>query len=708
MKLHKNKRALLGVLVLLAFALMLIFVSCVAANDSCQDSEPSPTTLVGEDTLAPDNQTTVGVTSESGNQTTTGDTSEPEGQTTVEDTPGSEDQTTVDGETEGHPDESGIDSGTEESETGGDEETTAFENIERVIDKRYFIFKVWNFSERTQAEFEAIVDATVATGCNAIKIHVPWSVIEKERGVYQFERFDAMIDYVVNTKGLPVVLAIDISRYAGDTLLSVDDFMRSPDGFVSVGGGNNDWLQISFSSEAAMMAAVEYYENCIGHFHARYGDNVLFYQATFSQYAETEYWPANDLDYSLNAVKAFRVFLEEKYGTIENLNAALGTSYSSFKIVDPPTVDAVDSLAVLWYQFRHTQLKNAIDRLAGVQKAIAPESKIGVQFGSVFDQANDKRATAAFASLCENVDVVFVDDGPIYNHRWSMDYIRNMLPAHVEYGNDIDGPNQNHASVEAYKTQCMESYEHGATYITLSNWQVNDSYYEYEDAWKEVIAAWCNDDAPKTIEMKENVVIMEVSLYQMFCCKLYQCFQSYQHEYERLTADGNTTVLIHVVDDLTTRKLDTPHAVYSLQYDFYRTNSQSSPWSFYSYRRGEPIPMIFDEDRWRDESRTPFFSQNTINCGARDAGVKFTAPQSGKITYNAVIAKHDANGDGANIWLLRNGEEIYPTACLSSGSLHISLELTVEEGDEILLMFDKNNNTNADVFYYDIRVDSVE
>ena len=194
--------------VLLSLILMLTFVSCEGSTNNPQDSQSSPTTSVGEETTEPTPDQTSSEGSETQSQTT---------------------------------DETMAESGSDETEA----ETEPFKEIERVVEQRYFVFKVWNFGERKQADFEAIVDAVVETGCNAIKIHVPWGKMEPDKGIYRFDYFDAMIDYVVNTKGLSVVLAIDISRDINDTILSNDDFMRTSDGFISVGGGNNTWAQIS-------------------------------------------------------------------------------------------------------------------------------------------------------------------------------------------------------------------------------------------------------------------------------------------------------------------------------------------------------------------------------------------------------------------------------------------------------------------------------
>ena len=144
---------------------------------------------------------------------------------------------------------------------------------DRVIPKRYFIFKIWNFSLYSQAEFEAAVDAVVETGCNAIKIHVPWSKVERERDVYDFSPFVAMAEYVINQKGLPVAFGIDISRYIDDGLFPPSEFMLKRDGTHALSGGCGKWAQISFSSPNTVAHAIKFYQTAITHFHQALGED---------------------------------------------------------------------------------------------------------------------------------------------------------------------------------------------------------------------------------------------------------------------------------------------------------------------------------------------------------------------------------------------------------------------------------------------------
>lgn len=285
------------------------------------------------------------------------------------------------------------------------------------IKDRYFIFRIWNFDIQSLSAFKSTVDTVAADGFNAIKVHIPWHHAEKTAGVYDYAAFDAMIDYVVKEKGMKVAISLDMTRTTGDTVLTEADIMRDPAGNLCVGGsGAGNRMQISFNSENAVDRCVAFYKDAVKHYDERYGDAVLFYLPAFSQYAETEYWCAGEYDYSDNAKTAFRAFLKESYGTVEALNTALGTAYASFDGVVPPATGTSDNLGKLWYSFRHKSLKNVIDRLAAAQEEVTVGTKFSIQLGCVYDSASALRGTYGLSELCENVDVFWIDDGPLSDH----------------------------------------------------------------------------------------------------------------------------------------------------------------------------------------------------------------------------------------------------------------------------------------------------
>lgn len=428
-----------------------------------------------------------------------------------------------------------------EAETDAETELTADENEM----KRYFIFRIWNFKIRKISEFQSIVDTVVNTGFNAIKVHMPWHLIQAADGSSDYSAFDEMLDYVINVKGLPVAVSIDFARRYGDGMLDDDELQRDINGNLCVGDVNYEREVLSFASDSATEKAVSFYKEAVAHFDGKYGDNILFYLPAFTPYCETEYWCTTQYDYSDAALNKFRSSLSEKYESINKLNEETGKNFASFDEVKAPSCSASDALGVLWYNFRHAMLKSFIDRLAAAQKEVAPESKITIQLGSVFDEASYLRCTLRFADLCENTDIVWFDDAPLYDHNFSMDYVRSSLPDHVIIAQEIDGPRQYAASEDAYLNQGLISYQRGATFLSVANWEIDDYYYRYEDIFKQIIQTWLCDDPPAVIEITDDSPAMTVKLRDLFKRKSPSSFIT---KYNKALKSADA-VKITVIDD---------------------------------------------------------------------------------------------------------------------------------------------------------------
>lgn len=429
----------------------------------------------------------------------------------------------------------------------------------RNIEERFFIFRIWNFLERDIETFKKIVDTVVEDGFNAIKVHIPWYRVETVPGVYDYSVFDEMIDYVVKEKGLKVAISLDMTRRLGDGIISEEDIMRDKDGNLCMGIADSelpDRVEISFNSENAVSKCVEYYKNIVSHYNELYGDEILFYLPAFSQYAETEYWCTSEYDFSENSVLAFRDYLKSIYGDIEALNKAVSSNFTSFEEIDPVTFSRSHTEAKfwyvprqLWYSFCHNSLKSVIDKLAEAHDEVAPNTKIAIQLGCVYDYSI--RGTFGVKELAENIDVVWVDDGPTMDHRFSMDYLRSVLPENIELAQEIDGAHQVGASPENYLNQGLICFERGCTYVSAANWASNgyllDEYEGYRHVWREISSTWLSDNAPDIIQPYGDSPSINVSLLDLF---KEGSPNEYIAEYTE-KSDEECFVYINVTDDLT-------------------------------------------------------------------------------------------------------------------------------------------------------------
>ena len=585
----------------------------------------------------------------------------------------------------------------------------------RAIGERYFIYRIWNFTPQTQAQFEATVDAAAQPGFNAIKVHIPWSRVENTTaGVYDFSAFDPMIEYVVKTKEMKVAISIDLTRRADDTIISLDQMQYDPNGNLCQGGSIDGMrTMISFCSESAVGSAVAFYSAVVEHYEALYSSDVLFYLPAFSQYAESEYWCAGEYDYSDLAKVQFRAYLKEKYASIEKLNYVLGTEYTSFDQIEPPSSLASDNFGQLWYQFRHLKLKGMIDALALAQKQISPNSKYCLQFGSIYDTASILRCTLAAADLAEYADIVWIDDGPNTEHEFSMDHANATFPSHVLLAQEIDGPVQVGATPEKYLEQGNDAFSRGCTYLSIANWHIDDAYREYEWVWKQLIEIWLSDQVPQIVDTTLTEPAMEISLTDHL---RKGNPGTYLNEYYSLAPDGRF-VNIRVVDDLTHKDIDQPNAVYAFPGSF--SNQQGKGcWYYMSYRqksgRGKFTEMTFDveNNRWQGESAFTLIMNGSMHPDGYDSALVFEVPRTGKIVYTLSAGLTSLDSDGVKYAVMLNDQFITEGdngyILISGGEIcQRSLEIDVQEGDRIAFVLNVNKTSTNDSTAVSVTVEYV-
>lgn len=569
------------------------------------------------------------------------------------------------------------------------------------ISQRYFIFRIWNFTERSLSTFKYIVDTVADDGFNAIKVHIPWYRAEKTAGVYDYAVFDEMIDYVVKEKGMKVAISLDMTRRKGDSVIPETEIMRDPAGNLCIGGSETgDRMQISFNSETAVEKCVAFYKDAVKHYDERYGDAVLFYLPAFSQYAETEYWCAGEYDYSDSAKTAFRAFLQEAYGTVDALNAALGTDYASFDGVEPPSAGTSDGFGQLWYSFRHKSLKAVIDRLASAQEEVTEDTKFAIQLGCVYDTASALRGTFGITELCENVDVFWMDDGPLMNHHFSMDYMRSCLPETVELAQEIDGPYQNGATPENYLAQGLTCFERGCTYVSAANWGINQQYEAYRPVWQEIASTWLGENPPAVVQPNEHTPTVEVSLSDLLRRR---SPDRYIALYRRAAADGEF-VYLKVTDDLTNAKPADPAPAFSFP-GGYSTEQGKNNWYYRSHTRKGMTDMTFDaaNNRWQGSAEFCLISAGSMHPDTADAALVFKAPKAGEITCLYSFTSASDQGDGVILSIEHNGQKI-GIGDEKDGGLLVTygsptdgeITLTVAEGDEIAFIINRNGSNTFD------------
>lgn len=562
----------------------------------------------------------------------------------------------------------------------------------RHINERYFVFRIWNFSLMSYKEFTHTVNEAEKSGFNAVKVHIPWAYVQPDANTMNFAELDKMVDYVVNEKGLKVAISIDLTRRADDDLIGQEHIQRDIKGNLCVGGSHaGDRTVISFCSKFAVEKAVDFYRIAVEHYEKLCGEHVLFYLPAFNPYCETEYWAVGDYDYSAYALAAFSDFLKDKYGSIDKLNAILRTSYTDFGDVTPPVCKKVNGLGRLWYRFRHERLKAVIDDLAKAQKDIAPNSEYAIQLGSVFDNHIAVRGTIAFADLCEHVDVLWVDDGPTYNHSWSMDYISSALGSKVKLAQEIDGPHQNGATPERYLDQGLTVFGHGATYVSAANWSIDENYRKYEHVWREISDTWLGENPPEMKDMTEDTSVLEISLSDTFTRG---SLARYQKKHRELSNNGEKFVCIRIMDDLSNAEVDTYLPIYSYPGDFSDNQGENS-WYYRSYQNGRFSDMTFDNGIWQREAQHTLIKNDSVQPDEYDAAIIFKSVKDGTVKLSYNLALYYPESEGIGYAVLVNGKPITeigkdPIELSYDEGADNSMILSLKEGEEIAVVVNSN------------------
>lgn len=574
------------------------------------------------------------------------------------------------------------------------------DSILETENQRWLIFGVWNFNLTSLEELKTASEAALANGFNAIRIHIPWFHVETQSGVYNFEFFDKQLDYLVTEKNIKVVITVDFTRKTGaDKVISPDEFQYDNSGILCSGGAFFDKSMISFASSSAVKKANDFYRALCENVISKYKDNILLISPVFSQYAESEYWCSGNYDYSDNAKNGFIAFLKTKYPDITAFNKIAMTSYSSFAEIEPPD-NFAGNIGLLWYQYRHSALKAFIDSLCDTQKAVDDEVKLGLQFGSVFDEASAQRGTLAFDDLMEKADVMWVDDGPKYDHNWSMDYIGSTLKAQgKQTANEIDGYYQiqsGNCTMEDYLNQGIQNFTHGADYLTVANWSVDQNFYDNVRVFQ-TISEYTKPEA-QILSVPPGNPILEVSLYDMF---VKRSGAKYIKQYNQLTKNGKSSCKIIITDDLTQKIPDKTVVTYSFPVSFSGKEQGQEGLSYRSYDRktgvfGE-MEWSNQYNAWQGDAEFCLVGNGMMHPDTLDSAVVFTVPQDGSVTYAFTATVADSkNSDGVRMSVLKNGADIYPEQLIKEDSLEAEITVEVKKGDEIALICNKNKNNSFD------------
>ncbi|WP_234735973.1 putative Ig domain-containing protein [Tellurirhabdus bombi] len=350
--------------------------------------------------------------------------------------------------------------------------------------QRYMGIVLYNFEDTPGFGLDRI-ENSARNGCNMVEICVHWDkVFPTRNGPANWTNLDLQVQKALqlNLKvGIRITTARDVNLLNGfwseqETMMG-SDLQR----LNSVTG-----VHFSFAHQPSLDLAKDFVRQVTEHFqYLQQQNHLLFMSVAGSGALECEYAPSNTsrpsgvlygttFDYSDYMRTGFRQWLQSRF-SLATLNQRWGSDYVSWEAVQPSGFGSATPWGAFagkrgedWYVFRHRMLKRYIDQTIQAIKNVNGAIKIINQHGSAWDQLSGRRGTLGFKNLAQNADGVKLNDGPEYNHRWSMDVVRSNIREGGYASNEVDGM-IDWASAEEHVEQVQTSFTHGAKLIIYAN-----------------------------------------------------------------------------------------------------------------------------------------------------------------------------------------------------------------------------------------------
>lgn len=236
-------------------------------------------------------------------------------------------------------------------------------------------------------KWSEILDRVKEMGFSIIETYIPWSVHEIEKGKFDFGEINKNYDishflslcfekniYVLIRPGPHINAELTYFGYPKRIFSDRDILARDANGaLVYLPSPPRMFPVPSYASEK-FYEEVEIYFEALSPIIKKYIfpegpvigiqiDNEMSFFFRTSAY---------DQDYCSDSIKLYRIFLEEKYKDIENLNKIYNTDFASFSEVEPPRDYCREKEKIYyhldWCEFKEYYLVRAIERIASMWK----------------------------------------------------------------------------------------------------------------------------------------------------------------------------------------------------------------------------------------------------------------------------------------------------------------------------------------------------
>lgn len=363
---------------------------------------------------------------------------------------------------------------------------------------RYLSLSIMNVE--SDDSYLPVMEKAAAAGVNSFLLNVNWERIYNKRGdKANWDQIDKQADLAARL-GCKIMLRIWVSRHNDREWWPAETQAVSGDGYrKNLLGG------FSFSDNNAVEEANSFVREVLEHFRPRQqaGQIVVVSVITTSE-AEMGYNFLGDnpvtgqselqtFDYGFYSRAAFKVWVQNKYKNVANLNKAWFSDFSRFEDVSPPyTAKDIWSgfygnIGQDWYLFRHDVLKKMVTKFITTAKQVDPTYKYYQDMGSCYDDISIIRGTLAFKDLCKDADGLKINDDHYYPHRFATDLMRSNLPGKI-IGHEL--ANINTVSEQNWRDYVTEAFEHGSDWVNFMGFDRASTFAAGENLLRETAAKW--------------------------------------------------------------------------------------------------------------------------------------------------------------------------------------------------------------------------
>lgn len=350
---------------------------------------------------------------------------------------------------------------------------------------------VWSWQVPSAEYAEKYAEQAKSLGFDGIDFVVQWEKFEPSQGVFNWKYLDSVLDvFVKNDLGISLSVLFWTEGLSWKDLL---DYQMTEDGEIyRYDDIRGSFLALNSEKNLAVMKnTLEYFA---AHCDIKYSENITRWYIRTSVYAEMEYSPLVDLDFSPSAIEAFRKFLEEKYIAIDVFNARFDYEINAWSDLASVSGNKLASDCLYdWKLFKQQTIIDISNFYTKIFETADADIPVSLQLSSFWDTSASfyRGVFDPYIIASESkADIIQISDSPDWPHDFSVDLLTSFTDKYIAM--ETDGSWRGLEDFPKYISQIKTASSAGANYFNAMNWELEDlELYgsEYLSKYKEAAAS---------------------------------------------------------------------------------------------------------------------------------------------------------------------------------------------------------------------------